>query len=213
MDWEDALPAELKEIWVSNFGVIQELGEVRFQRAVVPEDAVSLDITTIDTADASEILICSAIYVRFELKSGDYSCQLMFARSKIIHDLTIPRAELAAAVLNASTGFVVQRSLKDLYKGGVKVTDSQVALHWINCVRGVLKLWVRNRVLEILRLSPQEDWFYVRSKDNIADLGSRKGAKIVDIGPEIRVDEESDGRLSIVKCRPNCSFEERGGRC
>ena len=71
LDWEDALPAELKEIWVSNFGVIQELGEVRFQRAVVPEDAVSLDITTIDTADASEILICSAIYVRFELKSGD----------------------------------------------------------------------------------------------------------------------------------------------
>ena len=66
----------------------------------------------------------------------------------------------------------------------MKVTDSQVGLHWINCVRGVLKLWVRNRVIEILRLSSQGDWFYVRSKDNIADLGSRKGAKVADIGPD-----------------------------
>ena len=184
LDWEEPLPAELREIWVSNFGLIEELGEVRFQRAVVPDDAVSLDITTIDTADATENLICSAIYARFKVKSGDYSCQLMFARSKIVHDLTIPRAELAAALINATTGFVVQRSLKEMYKGGVKVTDSQVALHWINCGRGVLKLWVRNRVIEILRLSPQADWFYVRSRDNIADLGSRKGAKIVDIGPD-----------------------------
>ena len=184
LDWEEPLPAELRDIWVSNFGLIQELGEVQFQRAVVPEDAVSLDITTIDTADATENLICSAIYARFQLKSGKYSCQLMFARSKVIHDLTIPRAELAAALINATTGFVVQRSLKDLFKGGVKVTDSQVALHWIHCVRGVLKLWVRNRVIETLRLSSQVDWFYVRSKDNIADLGSRKGAKIDDIGPQ-----------------------------
>lgn len=184
LDWEEPLPAELKEIWVSNFGLIEELGEVRFQRAVVLDDAVSLDITTIDTADATENLICSAIYARFKVKSGDYSCQLMFARSKIVHDLTIPRADIAAALINATTGFVVQRSLKDMYKGGVKVTDSQVALNWINCGRDVLKLWVRNRVIGILRLCPQADWLYVRSKDNIADLGSRKGAKIVDIGPD-----------------------------
>ena len=159
-------------------------GEVQFRRAVVPEDAVSLDITTIDTADATEHMICSAIYARFKLKSGKYSCQLIFARSKIIHDLSIPRAELAAALLNATTGFVVERSLKDLFAGRVKITDSQVALHWISCVRGVLKLWVRNRVVEILRLSSREEWYYVRSKDNIADLGSRKGAKVIDIGPE-----------------------------
>ena len=157
---------------------------MEFRRAVVPEDALNLDITTIDTADASEELICSAIYARFKLKSGKYSCQLIFARSKIIHDLTIPRAELAASLLNATTGFVVQRSLKGLHKGCVKITDSQVALHWINCVRGVLKIWVRNRVIEILRLTAQTSWLYVKSKDNISDLGSRKGAKIADIGPD-----------------------------
>ena len=183
LDWDDPIPADLRDIWVANFGLIQELGDVVFRRAVVPEDAVNLDINTIDTADASENLICAAIYARFKLKSGKYSCQLIFARSKIVHDLTIPRAELAAAVLNASTGFVVRKALKDLHKRSTKVTDSQVALHWINCTRGVLKLWVRNRVVEIHRLSDKFVWFYVHTKDNIADLGTRKGAQIPDIGP------------------------------
>ena len=33
--------------------MMQEIGSLRFQRVVVPEDAVNLDINTIDTADAS----------------------------------------------------------------------------------------------------------------------------------------------------------------
>ena len=47
-----------------------------------------------------------------------------------------------------------------------------------------MKTWVRNRVIEILRLTALASWLYVRSKDNISDLGSRKGAKIADIGPD-----------------------------
>ena len=43
---------------------------------------------------------------------------------------------------------------------------------------------MRNRVLEINRLSPKENWWYVRTKDNIADMGTRKGSKIEDIGPD-----------------------------
>ena len=76
--------------------------------------------------------ICSAIYVRYKLKNGEYSCKLIFARTKIIHDLTIPRAELAAALLNASTGHIVRLSLKEMQKKAWKLTDSQVVLHWFD---------------------------------------------------------------------------------
>ena len=41
---------------------MKDIGEIRFQRAVVPNDAVNLDIETIETADASNDLICCAIY-------------------------------------------------------------------------------------------------------------------------------------------------------
>ena len=39
-------------------------------------------------------------------------------------------------------------------------------------------MFVRNRVIEAVRLAPREKWRYVRSKDNVADMGTRKGIKI-----------------------------------
>ena len=45
--------------------MIEEIGRVRFKRAVVPADAASTDINTIDVADASTSIACAAIYLRF----------------------------------------------------------------------------------------------------------------------------------------------------
>ena len=183
MGWNDPIPSELMEIWRRHFDLIDELRNIEFHRAVVPSDAVSLDIETIDTADASEHLVCCAIYVRFLRKNGTYSCQLIFARTKIIHDTTIPRAELIAAVLNASTGHIVRKSLSKFHKCSWHVTDSQVALRWINSDKAVLKPFVRNRAVEVNRLTKRENWVYTRSENMIADLGTRRGVKIEQVSP------------------------------
>ena len=182
--WGDPIPSELKEIWIANFETITNLGEIKFKRAIVPNDAVNLDIETICSADASEQLVCATVHARFLRRDGSYSCQLIFARTKVVHDLTMPRAELVAAVLNASTGHLVRTSLKDNYKNSWHVTNSQVVLHWINCLKAALKLYVRNRVVEITFLTNRLNWYYVKSEDMVADLGTRKGAKIEQIGPE-----------------------------
>ena len=58
------LPDELRPIWVSHFKMMQEIDKIIFQRAVVPEDAINLDIQTIDAADASKKLACVATYAR-----------------------------------------------------------------------------------------------------------------------------------------------------
>ena len=182
--WDDPIPSELKEIWVKNFETINDLANAQFQRAVVPPDAVNLEVETIDAADAGENLVCAAIYARFLRRDGSYSCQLIFARTKVIHDHTIPRAELVAAVLNASTGHIVRSSLREHHKRSWHITDSQVALHIINCFKAALKTWSRNRVVEITRLTNLSDWFYVSRDNMIADIGTRKGAKIDQVNPE-----------------------------
>ena len=185
LDWDDEIPDNLKHIWSSNFEMIQELGNIRYKRAVVPSDAASLEMETIDFSDASEKMICVAIYVRFLRKSGEYSSQLLFSRTKIVpQDMTLPRAELFAASLNASTGHVVKTALGDRHIKAWKLTDSQVVLHWINCFRSKLKMFVRNLVVNIHRLSMLGDWLYIDSANNLADLGTRKGMKVSDVGPE-----------------------------
>ena len=50
--WDDLIPDDLRSVWFSHFEIMQEIGNLRFQRVVVPEDAVNPDVNTIDAADA-----------------------------------------------------------------------------------------------------------------------------------------------------------------
>ena len=50
---DDVISDDLRSVRVSYFEMMQEIGNLRFQRAVIPEDAENLDINTIDAADAS----------------------------------------------------------------------------------------------------------------------------------------------------------------
>ena len=182
LEWDDFVPDDLVSHWKNNFETIIQLGEIKLRRAIVPEDAINLDMEAIEMSDSSLYIACSAIHGRFLRKNGSYSCQLIFARSKIVPDnMTIPRAELFAAVLNATTGHVVHLSLSKYIKNRVSLTDSQIVLFWINNTNSQLKQWVRNRVIEINRLTKRENRFYIGSGNMTADLGTRKGAKIADV--------------------------------
>ena len=44
-----------------------------------------------------------------------------------------------------------------------------------------LKQWIRNRVVDICRFNPPESWRYIRSKNMVADIGTRRGATIKDV--------------------------------
>ena len=89
-----------------------------------------------------------------------------------------PRAELYAALINAYAGEVVRRSFKQYHKEAIKFTDSQISLHWITNEEKPLKQWTRNRVIEILRFTTKAQWYYVQTKDMLADIGTRKGVKV-----------------------------------
>ena len=44
-----------------------------------------------------------------------------------------------------------------------------------------LKQWVRNKVVVTLRYTNKIQWYYVKSEDMSADLGTWKGASIEDV--------------------------------
>ena len=100
------------------------------------------------------------------LKGGGYSSQLLFSRSKTVpQDMTLPRAELLAASLNASTGHIVKTAFGERHTKAYKLTDSQVVMHWMHCFRSKLKMFIRNLVLNILRLSNLDDWAHIDSEN------------------------------------------------
>ena len=185
LNWDDMLPNEFMPIWTSHFEMINEMKNIRYQRAVIPPDAIDLETESLDFADASKTTVCAAIYVRFRKKNGGHSCQLIFARTKLVPDgMTNPRAELYAALLNAHTGEVVRRALSKFHKGSIKFTDSQIVLFWITNNEKTLELWNRNRVVEIQRFTDISKWRYVSSEDMIADIGTRPCTSIDVVKPD-----------------------------
>ena len=81
LDWDDKIPDNLQPIWESHFQMMNEIKTLKYQRAVIPEDAIDTQVDTLDFADASREIACIAIYARFKCKDGSYSCQLVFAQS------------------------------------------------------------------------------------------------------------------------------------
>ncbi|MEM7375622.1 MAG: hypothetical protein AAF587_43925 [Bacteroidota bacterium] len=182
LDWDDVIPDHLREIWINNFEMMQEINQLKYRRTIVPSDAVNLELETLDFADASHLLVCVAIYARFKCRSGGYSSQLILSRSRIVPDgMSQPRAELYAALLNAHTGEVVRKSYQQWHQSAIKFSDSQIVLHWLSNDKKTLKQWVRSRVIESLRFTESDQWCYVKSEHMIADIGTRRGSTLADV--------------------------------
>lgn len=145
---------------------MEEIPSITYKRAIVPPDAVSLAISTIDFGDASKHIVCVAIYARFKTKTGN-SCQLVFGKSRLVpDDMTLPRKELFAAKLNTHTGEVVKGSFSKHHKNSLKLSDSQITLFWINGTHKQLKPYVKNRVIEIQRFTKPSDWNFIPGEKN-----------------------------------------------
>ena len=154
MDWDDKIPDNLRPIWESHFQMRNEIKTLKYQLAFIPEDAIDTQVKTLDFDDASREIACIAIYARFKRKDGSYSCQLVFARSRLIPTkMTQPRAELCAALINTHTGEIVRRAFGQHDTNAFKFTDSQIVLHWISNENCPLKQWVRSRMIEIKRFT------------------------------------------------------------
>ena len=183
LNWDDEVPETLRALWCENFELINKLDGIHFSRATVPSDAVSLDMETIEAGDASTELMCAAVYVRFKRKSGNYSCELVIGKTKLVPTgMTVPRAELLAAEINSSLGNLAQRAFDEKIVKKFKITDSKITLHWIHAWDKPLKIWTRNRVNEILRLSTLETWYLVPGNEMPCDIGTRRTSTIEDVG-------------------------------
>ena len=162
--------------------MMDEIKTLTFKRAIVSDDAVNVDIQTLEFGDTSKEMAWAAVHARFQRKNGMYSSQVVLAWSKIVpENLSKPRAELFATVLNTYTAEVIKRAFYNHHKKSLKFTDSQTVLHWINNDESPFKEWVRNRVIKIRRFAKVEEWYYVDSANMIADIGTRKRSSTQDI--------------------------------
>ena len=58
----DAIPSNLRPLWKTHFQMMQEINNINFKRVIMPKDAISLNINTVDTRDISKNIACVEIF-------------------------------------------------------------------------------------------------------------------------------------------------------
>ena len=99
----------------------------------------------------------------------------MISKAKVTpkRTVTIPRLELTAAVLSVNVGCFLEKELKIQDIRHFYWTDSMVVLGYIRNETRRFQVFVANRVQQIRARTTPDQWRFVKSEDNPADLASR----------------------------------------
>ncbi|XP_046585211.1 uncharacterized protein LOC124292203 [Haliotis rubra] len=175
-DWDDQLDlgkvSEFKK-WRDSLILLED---VNISRMFVPSSfrhSVKKEIHIF--ADASEKSIAASAYLRTVDKNGVSHNGFILGKAKVVpsHAHTIPRLELCAAVLAADVADCVSRHLNLPLDSVHYYTDSKIVLGYIRNTSKRFTIYVSNRIQKIRRISMPDQWIYIPSDMNPADVATR----------------------------------------
>ena len=174
--WDDPLPKDIDRQWESWTSELPTLASLRIPRCAVcstPRQVLPFELHLF--CDASPLAYGVAVYTRHKTKGGTFKVQLLMSKSRVapLKTTSLPRLELLACLLaarlwNYLLGITETANCHDFFWN-----DSSIAIQWIAADAKRWETFVRNRVLEIQRLTSGYSWRHCASNDNPADLLTR----------------------------------------
>lgn len=174
--WDDPLPTVMMNRWTRWRDSLVELQHLSVPRCYHPREFGTVTRAELHAfSDASQDAIGVAVYLRQLNEANEISTSLVYGQAKVapVTPTSIPRLELCGAVLAVQAA---QRVLKEIDMEIAEViyyTDSKVVLGYIANESRRFYVYVANRVQLIRSLSTPEQWRYVESEQNPAELATR----------------------------------------
>jgi len=170
LSWDEDVPPEARKKWTAQFQEMIALNNVKFHRCLTPSGALG-DPLLVVFCDASRLAFGTCAYARWKLQDGTFSARFIAAKSRIapLKELTIPRLELQGAVLASRPGKTILEESRLNFEGVRYLTDSLVALAWIQGQTRSYKRFVSSRVEEIQTNSKPSDWSHCPTDANVTD--------------------------------------------
>ncbi|XP_043213502.1 uncharacterized protein LOC122377501 isoform X2 [Amphibalanus amphitrite] len=178
--WDEEVPESLRREWEEWLRDLSHLSLLKIPRCLSPlgldaalaaGDKIQLHLF----ADASTSAYGVVTYVCCVDEETDHaSCRILFSRARLapMRQLSVPRLELAAATLAVRSSVDLRRAL-DVDVDVHFWTDSTTVLKYIRNEKTRFPVFVANRLSVIHDGSTVEQWHYVPSELNPADLVSR----------------------------------------
>lgn len=174
-DWDTLLPANLRRGWNRWLDDLSALENISIPRCyhVTGQRPSKYEVHTF--ADASNVGLGAVSYLRF-FQHNTWCCSFIRGKGHILPKGTswsVARYELEAAVMAADLHSAVLSALELNVINSFLWSDSATVLSWITNTIRRPKVFVYNRRKRILRNSCVQQWKYVNTQHNPADLATR----------------------------------------
>lgn len=172
--WDNPLPLELRADAIRLFKEYARLGKVRFERSLTPPgwERRPWGITF---SDGSDNAFGAVLYLRWETSRG-VAVRLVESKAKLT-----PITQKGDVVKSELCGAVIASRLKGFWEKqgrlGVErwfhFVDSQTVLGAIQKESYGYQTFYANRIGEIQRAGPTDDWWWIPGDLNVSDLVTR----------------------------------------
>ncbi|XP_055522640.1 uncharacterized protein LOC129716828 [Wyeomyia smithii] len=172
--WDDPIKEPEFQKWLVWVRVLHQIEKLEVRRCYRTASSKHADVQLHTFVDASENGFAAATYLRFE-EGSSIECVLVSAKTRVapIKFLSIPRSELQAAVLGMRLTKTILESLTIDVKEALYYTDSRDVCCWLNSDHRRYSQFVAFRVSEILEHTETTDWYWIPTKYNVADEGTK----------------------------------------
>ncbi|XP_025760779.1 uncharacterized protein LOC106097018 [Oreochromis niloticus] len=174
--WVETIPAEMAQTWQKWVEDLVLLNKFSIRRCVTPKGFGEIKSAQLHHfCDASETGYGAVSYLRLSNSKQEVCVSFIIGKARVapLKQVTIPRLELAAAVLAVRLDKMLSVELKLNLSESVFWSDSTTVLQYIANTTTRFKTYVANRVSIIHALTKVEQWRYISSKLNPADAASR----------------------------------------
>jgi hypothetical protein len=174
IEWDQKLPDNLQQSWLVWLQDLSQLSQIRIPRCYTTRSLNDAIVEMHTFVDASESAYAAVTYFRI-IYDDRIEVAFVGSKSKVAPTKTvsIPRLELQGALLGARFATNIQQLHTCNIQRRIFWTDAKVVIDWISSETRKFKPFVAVRIGEILDLTTTNEWRYVSSKLNVADIATK----------------------------------------
>ena len=171
--WDEPAPPSIQESWQAWISQLDIISRHSVPRRYSTSSATAISHHLHGFADASQEAYGAVVYLQQTFSDNSSTTSIVLSKARVLplKELTIPRAELTAALILAKL-LKYCSELLDI-DAMAAWTDSSIVLCWLRKSPSSLNTFVGNRVKQIQKLIPNARWSHVSSASNPADMLSR----------------------------------------
>ncbi|XP_077977489.1 uncharacterized protein LOC144433051 [Glandiceps talaboti] len=175
INWDEPLPDNLRPRWERWKAEFVNLREIEIPRCYKPPEFGCIKAAELHHfSDACTNGYGQCSYLRL-IGENKVHCSLICGKARVtpIKVVTIPRLELTAAVVSSNMSSILKEELELKLVREYFWTDSKVVLGYIANEARRFHVFVANRIQRIRQASTPNQWRYVPTEENPADIASR----------------------------------------